>query len=29
MVDEDHAGTLVEYGETSNIFTNPKNKKTA
>jgi len=28
MVDEDRAGTLVEYGVTSEIFTNPKNQKT-
>jgi len=28
MVDDDRAGTLVEYGITSEIFTNPKNQKT-
>ncbi len=28
MVDDDHAGRLVEYGETAEIFTNPNNKKT-
>lgn len=28
MVDEDRAGMLVEYANTSEIFTNPKNKKT-
>ncbi len=28
MVDEEQAGTLVEYGETSEIFTNPKDKRT-
>lgn len=28
MVGDDRAGMLVEYGQTSEIFTNPKNKKT-
>ena len=28
MIEDDRAGTLVEYGPTSEIFTNPKNKKT-
>ena len=28
MMDTDRAGTLVEYGETSQIFTNPKDKRT-
>ena len=28
MVGDDRAGVLVEYGETSEIFTNPKNKQT-
>jgi len=28
MVGEDRAGMLVEYGLTSEIFTNPKNRKT-
>lgn len=28
MVDDDRSGTLVEYGVTSEIFTNPKNQKT-
>lgn len=28
MIDEGRAGTLVEYGKTQEIFTNPKNKKT-
>ncbi|MBN1369933.1 MAG: phosphate ABC transporter ATP-binding protein [Dehalococcoidaceae bacterium] len=28
MVDDDRSGTLVEYGATSEIFTNPKNQKT-
>lgn len=28
MVDEDRAGMLVEYANTNEIFTNPKNKKT-
>jgi phosphate transport system ATP-binding protein len=28
MIEDDRAGTLVEYGATSEIFTNPKNKKT-
>jgi phosphate transport system ATP-binding protein len=27
-MDEDRAGTMVEYGETSQIFTNPRHKKT-
>ena len=28
MMDEDRAGYLVEYGETNEIFTNPKNERT-
>jgi phosphate transport system ATP-binding protein len=28
MIDGDRAGTLVEYGATNQIFTNPKNKQT-
>jgi phosphate transport system ATP-binding protein len=28
MMEEDRAGTLVEYGLTSKIFTNPKDKRT-
>jgi phosphate transport system ATP-binding protein len=28
MIDEDHAGTLIEYGPTNQIFTNPKNEQT-
>ncbi len=28
MMDEDRAGTLVEFGPTDQIFTNPKNKRT-
>jgi phosphate transport system ATP-binding protein len=28
MMEEDRAGTLVEYGETNQIFTNPKDKRT-
>jgi phosphate transport system ATP-binding protein len=28
MMEEDRAGTLVEYGSTSQIFTNPKDKRT-
>ncbi len=28
MMEEDRAGTLVEYGKTSQIFTNPKDKRT-
>jgi phosphate transport system ATP-binding protein len=28
MMEEDRAGTLVEYGETGKLFTNPENKKT-
>jgi phosphate transport system ATP-binding protein len=28
MMEEDRAGTLVEYGSTSEIFTNPKDKRT-
>jgi phosphate transport system ATP-binding protein len=28
MIEDDRAGTLVEYSATSEIFTNPKNKKT-
>jgi phosphate transport system ATP-binding protein len=28
MIEDDRAGTLVEYGATSDIFTNPKNKRT-
>ncbi len=28
MIDEDRAGTLVEYGATNQIFTNPKNEQT-
>jgi phosphate transport system ATP-binding protein len=28
MIDEDRAGTLVEYGATNQIFTNPENEQT-
>ncbi|MDO8532262.1 MAG: phosphate ABC transporter ATP-binding protein, partial [Dehalococcoidia bacterium] len=28
MMDEDRAGFLVEYGETKQIFTNPREKRT-
>jgi len=28
MIDEDRAGTMVEYGPTKQIFTNPKDKRT-
>jgi phosphate transport system ATP-binding protein len=28
MMDNDRAGTLVEYGTTSKIFTNPQDKRT-
>jgi phosphate transport system ATP-binding protein len=28
MIEEDRAGTLIEYGPTSDIFTNPKDKRT-
>jgi phosphate transport system ATP-binding protein len=28
MIDDDHAGTLVEYGATDQIFTNPQNEQT-
>jgi phosphate transport system ATP-binding protein len=28
MMEQDRAGTLVEYGPTSKIFTNPKDKRT-
>ena len=28
MMEEDRAGVLVEYGATSEIFTNPKDKRT-
>jgi phosphate transport system ATP-binding protein len=28
MIDDDRAGMLVEYGSTSGIFTNPKDKRT-
>ena len=28
MMDSDRAGTLVEYGPTSQIFTNPRDKRT-
>jgi phosphate transport system ATP-binding protein len=28
MIEDDRAGTLIEYGPTSEIFTNPKDKKT-
>ena len=28
MMEEDRAGILVEYGATSEIFTNPKDKRT-
>jgi phosphate transport system ATP-binding protein len=28
MMEEDRAGVLVEYGATSDIFTNPKDKRT-
>jgi phosphate transport system ATP-binding protein len=28
MIEEDRAGTLIEYGATSDIFTNPKDKRT-
>jgi phosphate transport system ATP-binding protein len=28
MMEEDRAGVLVEYGTTSEIFTNPKDKRT-
>ena len=28
MIDQDRAGTLVEYGDTNQLFTNPKDKRT-
>ncbi len=28
MIDDDRAGTLIEYGPTNQIFTNPRNKQT-
>jgi phosphate transport system ATP-binding protein len=28
MIDDNRAGTLVEYGETPQLFTNPKHKQT-
>jgi phosphate transport system ATP-binding protein len=28
MMEEDRAGSLVEYGPTSKLFTNPKDKRT-
>jgi len=28
MMDEDRAGALIEYGETSQLFTNPKDRRT-
>jgi phosphate transport system ATP-binding protein len=28
MMEEDRAGVLVEYGATSELFTNPKDKRT-
>jgi phosphate transport system ATP-binding protein len=28
MIEEDKAGVLVEYGPTSELFTNPKDKRT-
>jgi len=28
MMEEDRAGTLVEYGPTAEIFTKPKDKRT-
>jgi len=28
MMEEDRAGVLVEYGPTSDLFTNPKDKRT-
>jgi phosphate transport system ATP-binding protein len=28
MMEEDRSGSLVEYGSTSKIFTNPKDKRT-
>jgi phosphate transport system ATP-binding protein len=28
LADKDRAGTLVEYGKTSQLFTNPKDKRT-
>jgi len=28
LMGEDRAGTLVEYGNTSQLFTNPKDKRT-
>jgi phosphate transport system ATP-binding protein len=28
MMEEDRAGSLVEYGATSKLFTNPKDKRT-
>jgi phosphate transport system ATP-binding protein len=28
MIEEDRAGVLVEYGPTSDLFTNPKDRRT-
>jgi phosphate transport system ATP-binding protein len=28
LMDEDRAGTLIEYGPTNDLFTNPKDKRT-
>ncbi|HTY82001.1 MAG TPA: phosphate ABC transporter ATP-binding protein, partial [Dehalococcoidales bacterium] len=28
LMDQDRAGTLIEYGQTTQVFTNPKDKRT-